>query len=213
MRLAQITGHCQALTAHWSFVYEHLGVSRDVWAAKPKLRLQSLSSRWPGALQTNFSRKSKVTSRVVSRAEAPPQISLSASQSAALGTQGASAQGPAKGQGLAGQCSDINLSTAHLKPSCHLPPSVPVSLISVCRINSTQARNLEIILDQNQSPVILAPMAHPTSLSLASHTFRWPAPFGPTLLWECRWHHSKGGTEQCCSLLETPQQFGLAPTP
>lgn len=85
---AQITGHCQASTAHWTFVYEDLGVSSDVWAAKPKLRLQSLSSRWLGALQTNFSRKSKV-----SRAEAPPQIQipLSASQSAALGAQGASA--------------------------------------------------------------------------------------------------------------------------
>lgn len=80
MRPTQITGHCQASTAHWSFVYEHLGVSRDVWASKPKLRLHSLSSRWPGALQTNFSRKSKVTGRVVSRAEAPPQIPLSASE-------------------------------------------------------------------------------------------------------------------------------------
>lgn len=103
--------------------------------------------------------------------------------------------------------------TAHLKPSCHLLPSVPVSLISVCRINCTQAKNLEIILDQNLSPAILAPLAHPTSLSLASHTFRCLIPFGPTLPWVCGGIAQREGTEQCRSLLETPQQFGLASTP
>lgn len=103
--------------------------------------------------------------------------------------------------------------TAHLKPSCHLLPSVPVSLISVCRINCTQARNLEIILDQNLSPVILAPLAHPTSLSLASHTFRCPIPLGPTLPWVCGGIAQREGTEQCRSLLETPSSLAWHPPP
>lgn len=124
--------------------------------------MQSLRSRWLGALQTNFSRKSKVSR---SRSPTPNSNSSFGLTECSPGCSRRLSLGPCQRSGTSRPVFGHQLSIAHLKPSCHLPPSVPVSLISVYRISSTQARNLEIILDPNQSPVILAPLAHPTSLS------------------------------------------------
>lgn len=120
-------------------------MSRGVCATKPESRLQALSSRCLGALQKKFSRKFKVTSRVVNGSETLPQIPLAALVLSKARVQPRMFKVPQLGD------LDTNWAEYISNPAVISPSQFPVFLISVPGITSRQAVNLKIILDPSFS--------------------------------------------------------------
>lgn len=113
-------------------------MSRDIWAAEPESSLQALTSKWLGALQRDLSRESKVKGRVLlTRSHALNSCCLTG---CSPGWSSHFSWGSCKRSRPGRPVFRLELSRAHSKSSCHCPSQSPMSLLSICRIISTQVK-------------------------------------------------------------------------